>query len=499
MAKRPTRLAAQAVAPQVATPAAPPAEMPPLNVIGPGGGALSAITPLNFSADAGYGANSYLLGMAAPRGQTFSITPFGGDKMDALHSFGIGADNPIRVTDQAGNILYSGTGYEGAQAVADLTRELTGNKDIEKFSVEGFDPYTGQWQGLAGSARPTDQWGEFADLTLPIVGAVLAGPLGAAAGSALSGTVQGRSIGDIAKNAALSGATAYAGGQLIGTGGGLTGGLLGSGAGGAASTAAGTAAGGLSAPGVINVIGQAGGNALSNALASGVGAAVGGVGGSAASGGAQTSQPSSTTPAPALDPSKTIVVPGTSASPTFLEAFAPFMPAAAGTGLAATSLGAATPPSNTITVEADRPTPPGGTLPPAPIPAIAGVLPPAAVTAAEIASATAGAKAPTPPAEGGLLQDIIRYYNLGALGVDTLSGLLGGMQGGAGATSPYASQLGPAPTFGRGAFQPFTGDYETYGFGPEFSFFAPQPANTPSAPVSSMLNPLLPVNNMATA
>jgi hypothetical protein len=96
---------------------------------------------------------------------------------------------------------------------------------------------------------------------------------------------------------------------------------------------------------------------------------------------------------------------------------------------------------------------------------------------------------PTPNLNGNsLLDEIIKYYTLGSGALDLLGGALGG--GGA-ATTPYVSQLGPAPAFSRGAFTPFTGDYETYGFGPEFNFFggAPAPAPTPTAPDMSILPP----------
>jgi hypothetical protein len=69
-----------------------------------------------------------------------------------------------------------------------------------------------------------------------------------------------------------------------------------------------------------------------------------------------------------------------------------------------------------------------------------------------------------------------------------LAGLLGGAVAGSGgggsgqAASPYSSVLGPAPTVGgaqtattRQLNTPYAGDYEKYGFGPEYQFFK-QPA-----------------------
>lgn len=88
-----------------------------------------------------------------------------------------------------------------------------------------------------------------------------------------------------------------------------------------------------------------------------------------------------------------------------------------------------------------------------------------------------------------LLDEIIKYYTLASGGLDLLGGALGGGGGGAGRMTPYVSQLGPMPTFTRGAFTPFGGDYETYGFGPEFNFFGGAPTPIPSAPAFGLLPP----------
>lgn len=69
-----------------------------------------------------------------------------------------------------------------------------------------------------------------------------------------------------------------------------------------------------------------------------------------------------------------------------------------------------------------------------------------------------------------LLNDIMKYYTLGSGVLD----MLGVGQGGGGTATMGASgtaNLGVLPTFGRGAFTPYQGDYEQYGFGPEFNFF----------------------------
>jgi hypothetical protein len=95
---------------------------------------------------------------------------------------------------------------------------------------------------------------------------------------------------------------------------------------------------------------------------------------------------------------------------------------------------------------------------------------------------------------GSLLDEIIKYYSLGSIGLDALGGALGLGGGGGQAAAPYVSQLGPMPTFTRGEFQPYTGDYETYGFGPEFNFFGGSAPITPTAPAMGVLGPNTPVD-----
>lgn len=79
--------------------------------------------------------------------------------------------------------------------------------------------------------------------------------------------------------------------------------------------------------------------------------------------------------------------------------------------------------------------------------------------------------APVDTEKSSLLNDIMKYYSLGSGILDAL----GVGQGGSTApATPYTSTLGVLPTFGRGQFTPFQGDYETYGQGPEWNFFGGQ-------------------------
>lgn len=79
---------------------------------------------------------------------------------------------------------------------------------------------------------------------------------------------------------------------------------------------------------------------------------------------------------------------------------------------------------------------------------------------------------PTDTEKSSLLNDIMKYYALGSGLLDMLGVGQGG--GTAAPTTPYTSTLGVLPTFGRGQFTPFQGDYETYGQGPEWNFFGGQ-------------------------
>jgi hypothetical protein len=101
---------------------------------------------------------------------------------------------------------------------------------------------------------------------------------------------------------------------------------------------------------------------------------------------------------------------------------------------------------------------------------------------------------PLTETKNSLLDDIIKYYSLGSIGLDALGGALGLGGGGGQAAAPYVSQLGPMPTFTRGGFTPYTGDYETYGFGPEFNFFGGPAPITPTAPAMGVIGPNTPVD-----
>jgi hypothetical protein len=169
------------------------------------------------------------------------------------------------------------------------------------------------WKTIGGDNYNKSGLSYVADIGLPIAGALLApltggtslapflvSGLGAAAGSALSGTLQGKSIGDIAKQAAISGIGAGLGaGALGGFGGGAS--SAAGGAGGSAASSAAPAAisgiGGSVAASAVPEIIVTGARGLGQAALSGIGGSIGSGLGSAVT--------AATTPP--LDPEEAVV------------------------------------------------------------------------------------------------------------------------------------------------------------------------------------------------
>ena len=135
-----------------------------------------------------------------------------------------------RITNEAGKnkVLYTGTGLEGLQNVYTIAQELSqkGGKKAN-WGVEELNPATGQWQRVADDDPAKNTLGKIAGIVLPALGAfafpglgILGGALGSAAGAAsgavASGVLQGKSLGNILKNAAITGGLSFAGGSLLG-------------------------------------------------------------------------------------------------------------------------------------------------------------------------------------------------------------------------------------------------------------------------------------------
>lgn len=201
-----------------------------------------------------------------------------------------------RITNEAGKnkVLYTGTGLEGLQNVYAIAQELSqkGGKKAN-WGVEQFDPSTGQWQRVADDDPAKNTLGKIAGIVLPALGAfafpnlgILGGALGSAAGAATgsvaSGVLQGKSLGNILKNAAITGGLSFAGGSLLGGAG--AGGAGGTAASGASGATGGVGAAGAGATG--SALGSAAGDIVVNGIRSAIPGALGGAAGAAAGGAA---------------------------------------------------------------------------------------------------------------------------------------------------------------------------------------------------------------------
>ncbi|MDI9410173.1 MAG: hypothetical protein QM519_01405 [Bacteroidia bacterium] len=144
---------------------------------------------------------------------------------------GFGQDNTFRVLDQQairlvdnkGNLLFSGSGPEAAKQAVALGQDITdakGNKAA--WSIQTGDQYVNtdgsvgtRWNDVAREKKNNSPIGTILDISLPILAnALLPGSgflstmAGAGLGSAASGAIQGKPIGDILKSAGISAATA---------------------------------------------------------------------------------------------------------------------------------------------------------------------------------------------------------------------------------------------------------------------------------------------------
>jgi len=285
-----------------------------------------------------------------------------------------------------------------------------------------------------------------------------------------------------------------------GAGGGAAAGSTGAGAGAGAAGAGGAAAGGAAAGGGLASLAPALGEIVVLGTPSaglGLGGTAALLGGAGALGGLSSTlggfQPSGTnygdqlTQQPEQPLPDEIVVQGAPPQP-------PLTGALAGAGTVAPILSVSTPTApqmpveqplpEEIVVEAPQVTPPS--LPPlTDIASIGSILGPTLVTPPEVTVPK------TEMPQDNFLRDIMRYYTLGSGILDALGV---GQGGGAGTAMPYTPTFGAVPTFGRGQFQPFTGDYETYATGPEWNFFnqPAQPQMLANSPFPFLLPPSTP-------
>ena len=372
---------------------------------------------------------------------------------------------------RTGQYVAEGVGAQGLQDVYSTAQNLsaTGGTNAD-WRVEMRKPGSESWSTMARDKPKSDVLGTVADIALPVVGAALAGPLGAAAGSGLSSVAQGRSLEDTLLRSAISAGASAAGGSLLG-------GAAPS-AGTAAGQAAGEVAGQAASEAALNVVGPSIiVEAAKQAAPSVAGTVLGG-----AAGGALANVV--TPPSPPTENQIIVRAPETLPISDGLLATAPL----------AAPVVAATLPTTPTTTAPEAPPTENEIIVRPPTPETLPVSESLLATAA-LATLPTETLPLTPETGNSLLDEIIKYYSLGSIGLDALGGALGlGGGGGGQAAAPYVSQLGPMPTFTRGEFQPYTGDYETYGFGPEFNFFGGPAPITPTAPAMGVLGPNTPVD-----
>ncbi|MFZ9627198.1 MAG: hypothetical protein ACO3AD_18220, partial [Burkholderiaceae bacterium] len=191
------------------------------------------------------------------------------NKNTSTGNVSVGYNTPVLLVDnRTGQVVSGGVGFDAARQISEAARQLStsqGNKaswSIYTGPAGSTDPT--QFKSVATETPNKSFLSTVLSIAAPVLGGVLAGPLGlagalgvsapaaAAIGSALGsgilGTARGESLGSILKGAALSAAGSFAGGAL--------GKAVGAGGSTAANTAAqaGTQAGTQAAGGALDEI-----------------------------------------------------------------------------------------------------------------------------------------------------------------------------------------------------------------------------------------------------
>lgn len=397
-------------------------------------------------------------------------------------------NQPVRIVDnKTGKVVFEGIGPEAARRAVELGQNISDTKGNKAaWSIQTVPVGTNTYATIANEKANRSDLARIADVALPTIGAILAGPIGAAAGSAASSAAQGRDIKDLLLRAAISGGTAA---------------IMPGGAPAPGSDTAVSAAADAALQNAVSAGAQAGSQALSSAYGSTLASALGSTAGSAAG----------SAVAPAIG--DIVVTAARNAAPSSL------FPAVT-SGISNTLL------DQVINqpAQVEQPTPTSSAFPEELIvtakdaaPVTFGNVAPALLPSVGAALGSSIASTATPdltqtPEKKGLLDrltsnmGITDYLTVASLLGSGVSRLLGG-GGGAGTTagpyvSPFGSGLGGAG-FGTGQdmrVNPNIADYERYGFGPEASFFAPgysqlvsgaagAPAATTAGPASAMVNP----------
>jgi hypothetical protein len=189
-------------------------------IMGIGSPAVAAPMSYEDQADRRAAANTPIPGTSVV-GPTANGKPlsFGTD-----NTFDVREGQEVRVVDAKGNVIFSGSGVEGANRAVAVAQSLS--NDLGKkanFAVQAgeFIAPTGEtrFYDVARAAPKQSGLGFLADNVLPFAAAFIPGigPIaGAALGSAVSSAAQGRGLKDALVRAAIAGGSAYAGGQLFG-------------------------------------------------------------------------------------------------------------------------------------------------------------------------------------------------------------------------------------------------------------------------------------------
>lgn len=437
---------------------------------------------------------------AGPRGTAFAS---GAVNNNAANTVSITADGGKRVTTvidpnktyifkdkKTGQIEIMGKGEAGARAAAARGQAISSANKKNKsnwrvYAVDDPNSNPKTWgKAVLYDKHHSNVIGKIADIALPAIGFIAAGPLGAALGSAASGVVQGRSIGNILKGAAISGVTSAISGQLLG-GLGSTGATVGkvtsnvatnalkntlaNGAlGSLGSSAASSLASNLAGTIVVNGVRQAATSGLSGALS---GALSGGLSGAASS--ALSSGGGSGNSAPTTSYGPDLTVTGAAPTGNIVSPLGALgLGAATAGGLAATAgAGASTTPptaveGDPITVTA---TEPGGAL--------------GATELGTGAAAMASVDAMVEQAKAALKQKGFSPSTSQVLTALQLLGAAGGSGGGSGSgagggpLNPIFSAALPTPgaMFANRTPRNVNTDWATYATRPEQSFFSNVP------------------------
>jgi len=460
---------------------------------------------------------------------TSIVGPTAGKKPLAFgtgNTFNVGEGQEVRLVDAGGNVIFSGSGAEGAkQAVAaaqslsdDLGKDAaftiqTGERTINPDGSVGGTRYI----DVARAAPSQSGLGFLADSVLPFAASFIPviGPVaGAALGSAASSAAQGRGLEDALKRAAIAAGTTYLGGKAFGpsspsTTAPMTGvnadlipnALQGLNFGPLASAAIPAGVGGAAGDIIVNAT-----RAIAPNLA---GSAVGGVLGSAVA--SQVGAPNQRNVVDGIDQETGEIVVSTRPDPIAVTQNPGLGSALAGLP-ALTELAmdpTLTPPQpEDIVVSGNRPVPKT-------------VVPDELAAAGSVLAGLGLSQVPTPDkaltGTSSILKsddvlgtglNLSQLISIGGIGTNLLGSLLAGGDGtGTGTGVPYVSPFGAGAGVGIGAGRdmranPNITDYERYGFGPEAMFFqpgygllnsaAPAPAPAPAlpqAPPAMVTNP----------